>query len=161
VRIIGIDPGFGILGWAVTESDQRLIDFGAIHTDTTRDIGKRIYDIHQSLEEIIQSLRPESAAVERLFFTKNVKTGIEVAKTIGAVILTLKLKHIEYAEYSPSQVKRALTGYGRAEKFQMMQMVKAVFKLNEIPQPDDAADAIAVALCHALQTSSAVKISGK
>lgn len=160
MRIIGIDPGFGILGWAVIESDQRLIDFGAIHTDTRRDIGERIYNIHQSLQEIIQSLRPGTAAVERLFFTKNAKTGIEVAKTLGAVILTLKLNHIEYAEYSPSQVKRALTGYGRAEKLQMKHMVKAVFNLNEIPKPDDAADALAVALCHALQISSGVKISG-
>ena len=113
-------------------------------------IDDRLFVIHTRLGEIISLHAPESAAIEKLFFVKNITTGIDVAKTIGAVILTLKLRNIAYNEYTPSQVKQAVTGYGRAGKEQMKFMIKSIFKLKELPTPDDAADAIAIALCHSL-----------
>jgi crossover junction endodeoxyribonuclease RuvC len=151
VRILGIDPGYGILGWSVIEKNQTLIDYGVIKTDSHLTIDDRLLEIHTRLIEIISLHKPECAAIEKLFFVKNITTGIDVAKTIGAVILTLKLHHINYNEYTPSQVKQAVTGYGRAGKEQMKFMIKSIFKLSELPTPDDAADALAIALCHSLR----------
>jgi len=151
VRILGIDPGYGILSWAVIEKNQKLIDYGIIETSSGISIGERILEIHHKLNEIINKYRPESAGVEKLFFTKNMTTGLDVAKTIGAVILTLKLNKIGYSEYTPSQVKQAITGYGRADKEQMMLMIKTIFAMKELPKRDDAADALAIALCHSLR----------
>jgi crossover junction endodeoxyribonuclease RuvC len=151
VKILGIDPGFGIMGWAVIETGERLIDFGVITTSANQTIDERILVIHRSLDGIIHTHCPEVAAIEKLFFTKNIKTGIDVAKTIGAIILTLKLNNIHYSEYTPSQVKQAITGYARADKKQMKDMVKKIFKLPAPPEPDDAADALAIALCHSFR----------
>lgn len=151
MRILGIDPGYGILGWAVIEQNQKLIDYGIIETSSGISIGERILEIHHKLNEIINKYRPESAGVEKLFFTKNMTTGLDVAKTIGAVILTLRLNEIGYSEYTPSQVKQAITGYGRAGKEQMMLMIKTIFAMKELPKRDDAADALAIALCHSLR----------
>jgi crossover junction endodeoxyribonuclease RuvC len=151
VRILGIDPGYGILGWAIIEKNQKLIDYGVIETRSGTPIGERILEIHYQLNEIILQYHPHSAGVEKLFFTKNLTTGLDVAKTIGATILTLKLNNISYAEYTPSQVKQAITGYGRAGKEQMMHMIKTIFNLKELPKRDDAADALAIALCHSLR----------
>ena len=150
MRILGIDPGYGILGWAVIEKNQTLIDYGIIKTDSGMTIDDRLFEIHTRLGQIISLHNPESAAIEKLFFVKNITTGIDVAKAIGAVILTLKLRNIAYNEYTPSQVKQAVTGYGRAGKEQMKFMIKSIFKLKELPTPDDAADAVAIALCHSL-----------
>jgi crossover junction endodeoxyribonuclease RuvC len=151
VRILGIDPGYGIMGWSVIEKNQKLIDYGIIKTDSGQNIDERLFEIHVRLTEIISLHKPECAAIEKLFFVKNITTGIDVAKTIGAVILTLKIQNISYNEYTPSQVKQAVTGYGRAGKEQMKFMVKSIFKLSELPSPDDAADALAIALCHSLR----------
>ncbi len=151
MRILGIDPGYGILGWAVVEKNQQLIDYGIIQTDSRSTIDERLLEIHGRLIEIISLHKPACAAIEKLFFVKNITTGIDVAKTIGAIILTLKLHEICYYEYTPSQIKQAVTGYGRAGKDQMKMMIKSIFKLNELPTPDDAADAIAIALCHSLR----------
>ena len=134
MRILGIDPGYGILGWAVIEKNQKLIDYGIIETSSGKLIGERILEIHHKLNDIINQYHPESAGVEKLFLTKNMTTGLDVAKTIGAVILTLKLNKISYSEYTPSQVKQAVTGYGRAGKEQMMHMIRTIFKLKELPE---------------------------
>ncbi len=151
MRILGIDPGYGILGWAVVEKNQKLIDYGIIKTDSHLSIDERLYEIHVRLIKILSLYKPEYAAIEKLFFVKNITSGIDVAKTIGAVILTLKLHNISYYEYTPSQIKQAITGYGRAGKDQMKTMIKSIFNLSEVPTPDDAADAIAIALCHSLR----------
>ncbi|TFH38822.1 MAG: crossover junction endodeoxyribonuclease RuvC [Chrysiogenales bacterium] len=152
--MLGIDPGYGRLGWSVIEKNLNLVDYGTIETASGCNIADRIHTIHTKLETIINLYRPDCAAIERLFFSKNTTTAIDVAKTIGAVVLTLRLHDIEHTEYTPSQIKQSLTGYGRAGKEQMKFMIKSIFKLTEIPQPDDAADAIAIALCHSLRCGS-------
>jgi crossover junction endodeoxyribonuclease RuvC len=151
VRILGIDPGYGILGWSVIEKDQKLIDFGVIETASDKKLDERLLEIHYRLLDIISLHKPQCAAIEKLFFTRNVTTGLDVAKTIGAVILTLRLHGIGYHEYTPTQVKQAVTGYGRAGKEQVKFMMKSIFKLKELPTPDDAADALAIALCHSFR----------
>jgi crossover junction endodeoxyribonuclease RuvC len=153
VRILGIDPGYNILGWSVIEKNQTIVDFGVIETSADKRIDERLMEIHIALASIIARFKPECAAIEKLFFTKNIKTGMDVAKAIGAVILTLKLNDIGYFEYTPSQVKQAVTGYGRADKVQMKSMIKSIFKMEAQPRSDDAADALAVALCHSLYGS--------
>jgi crossover junction endodeoxyribonuclease RuvC len=152
VRILGIDPGYGRLGWSVVDKNLKLIDYGVIETASDKKIDERILDIHNRLTEIITLHKPRCAAIEKLFFIKNVTTGIDVAKTIGAVILTLRLHGIGYHEYTPTQVKQAVTGYGRAGKEQVKFMMKSIFKLKELPTPDDASDALAIALCHSLRS---------
>ena len=150
MRILGIDPGFGTLGWAVVEKNQKLIDCGVIKTTSGQPIDKRLLEINRALTALIERYRPDAAALEKLFFSKNIKTGMDVAKTIGAIILTLTLHDIRYQEYTPLQVKQAITGYGRAGKDQMKLMIKNIFRLIEAPTPDDAVDACAIALCHSL-----------
>jgi crossover junction endodeoxyribonuclease RuvC len=154
VRVLGIDPGYGILGWAVVEKSERLIEYGIISTESGSTIEDRLLEIHSRLTEIIKLHKPDYAAIEKLFFAKNITTGIDVAKAIGAVILTLKLNNINYCEYTPSQIKQAITGYGKAGKEQMKFMIKSIFNLSEIPTPDDAADAVAIALCHSLRQNT-------
>jgi crossover junction endodeoxyribonuclease RuvC len=154
VRVLGIDPGYGILGWSVIDKNQKLIDYGIIETPPGRNIDERLFSIHTQLMAIIDRYKPDCAAVEKIFFTKNIKTGMDVAKTIGALLLTLRLNNIGYHEYTPSQVKQAITGYGRAGKEQMKFMIKSIFGLSETPTPDDAADAIAIALCHSLRQNA-------
>lgn len=156
MRILGIDPGYGILGWAVIDNNQKLIDCGIIETGSDKRIDERLLDIHNKLNSIIVQFRPDTAGVEKLFLTKNMTTGLDVAKTIGAIILTLKLNNICYSEYTPSQVKQAITGYGRAGKDQMMLMIKTIFNMKELPVRDDAADALAIALCHSLRQKHAL-----
>lgn len=151
MRILGIDPGYGMLGWSIIDNYQNLVEYGVIETSSQQILDDRLLDIHNRLSSIISIHHPNCAAIEKLFFTKNTKTVIDVAKTIGAIILTLKLHNIQYSEYTPSQVKQAVTGYGRADKKQMKYMIKTIFKLKEIPSPDDAADACAIALCHCLR----------
>ena len=151
MKILGIDPGYGILGWSIIDSNQKLIDYGVIETESGLPIEQRLLDIHKKLLRLISLHKPDCAAIERLFFTKNIKTGMDVAKTIGVVILTLSLRDIGCHEYTPSQVKQAITGYGRADKNQMKFMIKSIFKMKDAPTPDDAADALAIALCHSLR----------
>ena len=148
MRILGIDPGYGILGWSIIDDSMKLIDFGVIETSPDIPFENRIYEIHLSLKKIISAYSPDCVAIEKLFFAKNTKTALNVAKAIGAIILTLKMSGLDYFEYTPTQVKQALTGFGRASKNQMQCMIMKIFKIKEIPEPDDAADALAVALCH-------------
>lgn len=149
MRILGIDPGFALLGWAVVEHSLTIVDFGVVRTEPCLKIEERLLEVHRSLDMIVKEYRPESASLEKLFFSRNTTTAIDVAKSIGVILLTLKMSGLDYAEYTPSQVKQAVTGYGKASKAQMQKMIMKIFGLQETP-PDDAADALAVAACHAL-----------
>jgi len=150
VRILGIDPGYKNLGWSIIEKNQKIVDYGVIDTSSDKRIDERLLEIHTKLDAIITLYKPDCAAIEKLFFTKNIKTGMDVAKTLGAIILTLRLNNIGYFEYTPSQVKQVVTGYGRADKAQMKFMIKSIFRMSDELQSDDAADALAIALCHSL-----------
>jgi crossover junction endodeoxyribonuclease RuvC len=148
MRIMGIDPGYAILGWSIIEDSLRIIEYGVITTDKALPLEDRILVIHNNLNSIIARYKPETAAIEKLFFQKNTKTALEVTKVIGAVLLTLKLSGIQLGEYTPTQVKMSITGYGRASKEQMQTMMMRLLNMKEIPTPDDAADALAIAVCH-------------
>lgn len=148
MKILGIDPGYGILGWSVINSEMKIIGYGTIQTASKQRIDQRLSDIHRGLVHIIKTYGPDFAAIEKLFFSRNTTTALDVAKTVGIVVFALHTAGIDYAEYAPVQVKRAITGYGRASKEQMQKMIMTVFGIKEIPKPDDAADALAIAACH-------------
>lgn len=151
MRILGIDPGTATVGWAVIEEMKgalTTIDYGHISTSKDRSLSERLLEISDDLRHIIEKHRPEEASVEELFFFKNVKSVMAVSQARGAILLTLESLRVRMSEYTPLQVKQSLTGYGRAEKRQVQEMVKNILKLKEIPKPDDTADAIALALCH-------------
>lgn len=151
VTILGIDPGTATTGWAiVTEKKGQILPlaYGHISTDKSLPDDKRICEISRDIKEIIKKYSPQEAAIEELFYFKNKKTVIQVAQARGAILLTLEEKNVKICGYTPLQVKQALTGYGRADKKQMQEMTKSILKLTEIPKPDDAADALAIALCH-------------
>lgn len=152
MRILGIDPGTATVGWAIIEHsgcEPQTIAYGHINTPAGMPLERRLAEIAHDLGEIMKKYRPDEAAIEELFFFKNQKTIITVAEARGAIILTLHNSGLRIAEYTPLQVKQALTGYGRADKTQVQLMVKSVFRLAEIPRPDDTADALAIAFCHA------------
>jgi len=151
LRVLGIDPGTAIVGWAVLEEDRgkvKTVAYGHISTCNDDSTACRLREVADDLQEIIKKYKPHEAAVEDLFFFKNAKTVIKVSQARGAILLTLERLNVIIKEYTPLQVKQALTGYGRAEKSQIQAMVKNILKLKEIPKPDDTADAIAIALCH-------------
>lgn len=150
--ILGIDPGTATTGFGVIEKQGnklRHIDYGCIETKPNIQMPDRLELIRQEAEKIIKTYKPDNLACEELFFFKNSKTVITVAQSRGVVIVTGRKNKIPVFEYTPLQIKQALTGYGRAEKMQIQRMVKMLLKLNKIPKPDDAADALAVAICHA------------
>lgn len=149
--IFGLDPGIAIVGYGIIEAignKVRLLDYGVITTDASLSVPERLRIIDFELNRLIKEFEPDELAIEELFFNKNVKTVINVAQARGVEILSFVKRGIEIFEYTPLQVKQAITGYGRAEKKQMQESVRMIFKLKEIPKPDDAADAVAVALCH-------------
>jgi len=149
---MGIDPGTATTGYCVLGSDSRdnvnVIEYGCIRTPKTDTPQKRLAQIHGELKELFQRFQPKCVAVEKLFFNTNTKTAMAVGQARGVILLAAAGAGLDIAEYTPLQVKMALTGYGRADKRQMQQMVKTLLKLESIPKPDDAADALAVALCH-------------
>lgn len=151
MRILGIDPGTGILGFGVIEINTKgkaaLVDGGVIRTPVKEDDAVRLLTIFEELTDIIMNTKPQVMAVEKLFFAQNVTTAMTVAQARGVVLLTAMQASLEIYEYTPLQIKQALTGYGRAEKKQMQEMVRIILGLKEIPQPDDCADALAAALC--------------
>jgi len=152
VRILGIDPGTGILGFGVIESQGGkvyLVDAGVIRTPVHEDDAVRLVTIYEELTDIIASTKPTSMSVEKLFFARNVTTAITVAQARGVVLLCGRQAGLVIAEYTPLQIKMALTGYGRADKKQIQEMVRVSLGLKETPKPDDCADAIAAALTHA------------
>lgn len=150
--ILGIDPGYAIVGYGVLEfrnNNFKILDYGSIQTKAGMDFPKRLLRIHSGLKELINMYNPDAVAVEELFFNKNTKTALKVAHARGVILLSGALNSTEVFEYTPLQVKQAVCGYGRADKNQVQQMIKLILKLDEIPKPDDTADALAVAVCHA------------
>jgi len=151
VRVIGIDPGTAITGWGVVEGDDAaltVVAYGVITTKSTTPLPQRLQTIYWELSDLIATWQPLSAGLEELFFSKNAKTALAVGHGRGVAMLALANANLPIAEYKPLVVKQAITGYGGADKLQMQQMVKLLLNLEEIPRPDDAADALAVAICH-------------
>ncbi len=149
--ILGIDPGTATTGYSLIESEGdniRLLDFGIIKTQATTENAERLSQICADIEELVSTYHPDEAAIEDLFFSKNVKTAMKVAQARGAIIATLSKAKVKIHEYKPVEVKSAVTGNGRAEKMQIQKMTQIILGLKEIPKPDDAADAIAIAICH-------------
>ena len=160
MRIIGIDPGLAIVGWGVVDSVRGNVvpvAYGAITTPAHTPIEDRLLMIEEDLRAIIEKYKPEEMAVEELFFTNNITTGIAVAEARGVILCTAKRLGVKIAEYTPPQVKQAVVGYGKAEKRQVIAMVTSILKLKAPPKPDDTADAIAIAICHAQCRNSAME----
>lgn len=149
--ILGIDPGLAIVGYSLVEKKGNrfsVCDYGVIRTPAEATNCQRLMTIFEELSNLIATYQPDEMAVEELFFNKNVKTAIEVGQARGVILLTGVQAGLRVAEYTPLQVKQAVVGYGRASKEQVQQMVKALLNLSSLPKPDDAADALAVAICH-------------
>jgi len=150
--ILGIDPGFARTGWGVIEvagCKQRVLNYGCIETKAGMEFSDRLEILHNDLLRIIKKYQPDFVGIEQLFFCKNVTTALNVGQARGVVLLTLKLAKIAFMEFTPLQIKQAICGYGKADKSQIQKMVKTIFNLKQIPKPDDAADALAVAFCAA------------
>jgi crossover junction endodeoxyribonuclease RuvC len=151
VIILGIDPGMAIMGYGVIESNGnkvRALDYGVVTTPSDMETPQRLLRIFDSVEGLIQKYSPDAMVYEELFFNKNVKTALTIGHARGAAVLAGARQAIDLYEYTPLQVKQAVVGYGRADKQQVQGMVKLLLNLKEIPKPDDAADALAVAICH-------------
>lgn len=155
MRIIGIDPGTGILGFGVVDIDgakTKMVTAGVITTPAHTPIDERLEEIYDGLTEIIRETKPEIMSIEKLFFTKNVTTAISVAQARGVAMLTGRKARLQIAEYTPNEIKQTLTGYGRADKKQVQEMVRIQLGLTEVPKPDDCADALATAITHAMMS---------
>ena len=152
-----MDPGVATIGFGLIEADrgsQRLLRYGVITTPAGLPLSNRLYQISQDMEELLSAFHPDEAAVEELFFSKNITTGIAVAHGRGVILLELERAGIPVYEYTPMQVKQAVAGYGGAEKRQVMLMTQRLLRMGEIPRPDDAADALAIAICHGRSATS-------
>lgn len=152
MKILGVDPGTAITGYGLVESDGdalSVVTYGAITTPADWQLPRRLQHIYAELAALIARYQPTDAVVEKLFFSKNVRTALSVGQARGVALLAAAQAGLAVAEYTPLQIKQAVVGYGRAEKIQIQQMVKLLLRLDTIPQPDDAADALAVAICHA------------
>lgn len=155
--ILGIDPGVATIGFGLIESQgqkNRVIRYGVITTPAGLPLSERLLQISENMQDLLRQFPPDEMGVEELFFSKNVTTGIAVAHGRGIILLEAERQGIPIYEYTPMQVKQAVTGYGKAEKKQVMNMTQRLLKLKELPRPDDAADALAVAICHSRATSS-------
>jgi len=152
MAVIGIDPGTALTGYGIlsekTDGSLKTIDYGIIETSHKEHTHNRLLKINSDLERVLSLHSIQSAAVERLYFQKNVKTALSVGQARGVILFTLAKFNIEIFEYNPVEIKQAITGFGQASKMQMQEMVKILLGLEEIPKPDDAADALAVAICH-------------
>lgn len=154
-RILGIDPGYAIVGFGVLDYDGvkfTPVEYGAVLTEAGTPFPERLRAIHEDIEFIFDKFRPEYMAIERLYFTSNQKTAIDVAQARGVTVLSAARRNIPVYEYTPLQVKMAVVGYGKAEKRQVMEMTQRLLGLAQIPKPDDAADALAIAICHGHST---------
>lgn len=152
MRILGIDPGTGILGFGVIDvqgKNVQMVDAGVIRTPVKEDDAVRLLTIYEELSDIIAQNNPQIMSVEKLFFARNVTTAMTVSQARGVVLLCAKQADMDIFEYTPMQIKQAITGYGKADKKQMQEMVRVLLKLQDIPKPDDCADALAAALTHA------------
>lgn len=155
MRVLGIDCGLAITGWAIVDRDDTIarrsikqVDYGVIRTSSKIEIPERLLELYDNTIEIIEEFKPDITAVEDIFYFKNQKTVIKVSQARGVVVLAASKKGQEVFDYTPLQVKQAVCGYGRASKKQIQRMVKTILTLRETPKPDDAADALAVAICH-------------
>jgi crossover junction endodeoxyribonuclease RuvC len=152
VRIMGIDPGLANLGWGVIEtsgiSDIKLVDYGAIRTKKNRPSPQRLDILYRGVCKLIEKYRPSQVAVEDLFFSRNTKTAIKVAEARGAALVALNHCDVTVVSYTPLEIKKAIVGYGKADKKQVQFMVKNFLKLESVPNPDHASDALAAAICH-------------
>lgn len=162
MRILGIDPGYALMGYGIIEKNGNrfsVCDYGSISTDAGAPMPQRLKFLYSSLMDIIAEWQPEEAAVEELFYNTNAKTVINVGQARGVAVLACVNSGLKIAEYTPLQIKQALTGYGRAEKNQVQQMVKVLLHLKKVPKPDDTADALAVAICHGNSAGAASRMS--
>ena len=160
MRILGIDPGYGITGFGLIEAQRgqyRLLNCGAITTPPNTDFSWRLEMIYHDMTELLRVAQPEAVAIEELFFGQNVTTGINVAQARGVILLAVAQAGIPVYQYKPMQVKQAVVGYGLADKKQVMDMTKRLLKLKAVPHPDDAADALAIAICHARSATSLLR----
>ena len=163
MRILGLDPGIATVGFGIVDTEknrQRLVSCGVITTPAHTPLTQRLDQIYTDLEELIRTYQPEVMAVEELFFNTNITTGISVAQGRGVIILCAFRSGLKIYEYTPLQVKQAVVGYGRADKKQVMDMVRRILNLPAPPKPDDAADAVALALCHARSSTSLLNLEG-
>ncbi len=150
--ILGIDPGYAIVGWGIIRYERGRfipVDFGAITTPAGMPFARRLDRIYEELGVLLATHHPDAAAVEKLYFQSNKTTAIDVAQARGVTLLALEKHGVPVFEYTPMQVKSAVTGYGQAQKPQVMEMIKRLLRLKEVPKPDDTADALAIAICHA------------
>ncbi len=157
MRILGIDPGYGITGFGLIEAQRgqyRLLNCGAITTPPHTEFSWRLEVIYRDMTQLLQVAQPEAVAIEELFFGHNVTTGIGVAQSRGVILLAIRQAGVPIFEYKPAQVKQSVVGYGNATKHQVQDMTRRLLRLAEMPKPDDAADAIAIALCHARSSTS-------
>ena len=164
MRILGIDPGVATVGFGILEAygmHQRMLSCGVITTPAHTPLSSRLDRIYTDLEELIRSCNPDAISIEELFFSKNITTGIPVAHARGVVLLCAFRCGVPVYEYTPMQVKQAVVGYGKAEKRQVMDMVRRLLHLTAVPKPDDAADAVAIALCHARSSTSLLNRGGQ
>jgi len=158
MRIIGIDPGYAIVGFGIldyTGSSFKAVDFGAITTEANVPFEERLKTIYDDLTYVLDKYKPDQMGIEKLFFTTNQKTGIDVAQARGIIMLSAVERMIKIGEYTPLQVKQAVVGYGKAEKKQVQEMTRQILCLKETPKPDDTADALAIAICHGHSAHSA------
>ena len=162
MRILGIDPGYGITGFGIVEAQRnnfRLLQYGAITTPPGTDFPLRLQMIYNDMTELLQVAKPDCVAIEELFFGQNVTTGIGVAQSRGVILLAIQQAGLPIYQYKPAQVKQAVVGYGNATKRQVQDMTKRLLHLQSVPKPDDAADAIAIALCHARSSTSLLALA--
>ena len=151
MRILGIDPGYAILGYGIVDivgNKFSVVDYGAITTDPSMDMPSRLVKLFDGLTELISAFKPDEASIEELFFNSNAKTAILVGEARGVAVLACAKGNLKINEYTPLQIKQAMVGYGRADKTQVQFMVKTMLNLKEVPKPDDTADALAAAICH-------------
>ena len=155
--ILGIDPGYAIVGFGIVNHNgikSEHITHGVIRTESYEEMESRLVSIYEDMNTLLDTYKPDAVAIEQLFFNTNTTTAIYVAQARGVIILSAAQRHIPIAEYTPLQVKQAVVGYGRAEKKQVMEMTRLLLNMESIPKPDDAADALAIALCHATSNTS-------
>ena len=165
MRILGIDPGYGITGFGLIEADRgqySLLRCGAITTPPNTEFSWRLEVIYEDMRRLLEIGKPDAVAIEELFFGQNVTTGIGVAQSRGVILLAIRQANLPIYSYKPMQVKQAVVGYGNATKHQVQDMTRRILRLEKMPKPDDAADAIAIALCHARSSTSMLsQLSGK
>lgn len=157
MRILGIDPGVATIGFGVIDADrtrQQLVQYGVITTPAGLPLSRRLLQISEDMRELLDTFSPDEVAVEELFFSKNITTGIAVAHGRGVVLLEVERAGVPLYEYTPMQVKQAVAGYGGADKKQVMLMTQRLLKMKQVPRPDDAADALAIAICHGRSATS-------